>query len=50
VAIALAVDVVVLTYLKSPRWADVTAAVVVGGSAGGHLALHRFTDSIVCCH
>jgi hypothetical protein len=33
VAIALAVDVVALTYLKSPRWADVTATVVVGGSA-----------------
>ena len=33
VAIALAIDVVALTYLKSPRWADVTAVVVVGGSA-----------------
>lgn len=33
VAIALAIDVVVLTYLRSDRWADLTAVVVVGGSA-----------------
>jgi hypothetical protein len=32
IAIALAVDVVVLTYLRSAGWADVTAAVVVTGS------------------
>jgi len=33
VAVALAIDVTVLTYLRSERWADVTAAVVVIGSA-----------------
>jgi len=32
VALALAVDVAVLTYLRSARWADVTATVVVAGS------------------
>ncbi len=31
-ALALAVDVAVLTYLRSARWADVTATVVVAGS------------------
>jgi hypothetical protein len=33
VSIALALDVVVLTYLKSDRWADLTGAVVLAGSA-----------------